>query len=483
MAKNPVPPKTGTAEPVALFRFSIVASLLAAPPPRGTLAGELDKLAASVWTHPVHGEPVQYGRSTIERWYYTAHASDSPTVALQRKPRSDLGESRVMTDALCAAIREQHALYPEFSYRCHHDNLAVVVKEQPALGPLPSYSTLRRWMKAQGLRPKPRQQGLRPGEIEAARRLAIQETRSYEVPHALGLWHADYHHASFRLAGADGEWITPKLLAFIDDYSRYVVHAQWFFEETAAAFVHGLCQALQKCGLPRALMIDNGKALNAAEVIAGLDRLGIVRANTRAYSPQQNGKIENFWSQVEGRLVPMMGDPTRLDEKTLNDLTLAWLHEDYHRRTHGETRVTPLQRLGENAVGRPCPDFDTLIREFRRRISRKQRLSDGTVSVDSVRFEVPSAFRHQERLHLRYAEWDLSEVEIVDPRNGTPLFQLKPLDKAANASGLRRTISEAPAPETGTRPVAPLLREAAQKQANSGLVPPWIPFHGKPRPA
>jgi putative transposase len=54
----------------AHFRFSVVGQLLAAPPRRGELRPQLDKLAARAWRHPITGEPVRFGVSTLERWYY-----------------------------------------------------------------------------------------------------------------------------------------------------------------------------------------------------------------------------------------------------------------------------------------------------------------------------------------------------------------------------------------------------------------------------
>jgi hypothetical protein len=52
----------------AHLRFSIIGPLLAAPPARGELAGELSRLAAKQWQHPVTGKPTQFGFSTLERW-------------------------------------------------------------------------------------------------------------------------------------------------------------------------------------------------------------------------------------------------------------------------------------------------------------------------------------------------------------------------------------------------------------------------------
>ena len=86
-------------------------------------------------------------------------------------------------------------------------------------------------------------------------------------------------------------------------------------------------------------------------------------------------------------------------------------------------------------------------RAFRCRVQRRQRRSDGTISLEGKRFEVPARFRHLESLHVAYARWDLSAVELVDPHTGTPLCPLYPLDKAANASGQRRRLAPVSEPE------------------------------------
>ena len=37
--------------------------------------------------------------------------------------------------------------------------------------------------------------------------------------------------------------------------------------------------------------------------------------------------------------------------------------------------------------------------------------------LEGQRFEIPSRYRNLETVHLRYARWDLSRVDMVDPRN------------------------------------------------------------------
>ncbi len=51
----------------ARFRFSIVGSLLSAPPPRGALKTAIRDFAAKTWSHPVTGRNVRFSAVTIER--------------------------------------------------------------------------------------------------------------------------------------------------------------------------------------------------------------------------------------------------------------------------------------------------------------------------------------------------------------------------------------------------------------------------------
>jgi hypothetical protein len=60
--------KANTPQRWAHLRFSIVGPLLAARPARGELQAQLEKLAAKNWLHPVTGQPVRFGLTTIQHW-------------------------------------------------------------------------------------------------------------------------------------------------------------------------------------------------------------------------------------------------------------------------------------------------------------------------------------------------------------------------------------------------------------------------------
>jgi transposase InsO family protein len=68
--------------------------------------------------------------------------------------------------------------------------------------------------------------------------------------------------------------------------------------ERSQILAHALCQGFMKRGLPASGYHDNGKAMISTELKEGLTRLGLVDANTMAYSAYMNGKIEVLWEAL-----------------------------------------------------------------------------------------------------------------------------------------------------------------------------------------
>jgi putative transposase len=462
----------------ARWRFAIIGPLLAAPPPRGALRRRLEALTKRDWRHPVDGTVIRVSFATVERWYHAARKATDPVGVLRRSVRKDAARFRTLSAALIQALQAQYRSHPGWTVQLHYDNLEVLAEEQPALHPLPSYGTVRRFMKARAFHRKKCPKRDTPGGHQAEQRLSMLEVRSYEAEYVQGLWHADFHHGSRKIVTPAGQWVTPLLLCFIDDHARLACHLQWYLNETAEVLVHGLCQALQKRGLPRALMTDNGAAMKAEEFTSGLHELGILHETTLPYSPYQNAKQETFWATVEGRLMAMLEGISELTLDRLNAITQAWVEQEYHQNPHREIGTTPIQRfINATSVGRDCPDSQTLRRAFRYTTTRKQRRSDATISLEGKRFEIPARYRYLERPMVRYARWDLRAVELVDPRTLAPLVPLYPLDKTANADGQRRALKPTqtdPEPAQSDE-LPPLLRKCLADYAATGRPPAYLP--------
>jgi putative transposase len=465
----------------ARLRFSIIGALLAAPPAKGALRAALQQLAAREWRHPSTGAPVRFSVSTLERWLYRArNERHDPVGVLRRKRRGDAGAQVSMTLALRQALLEQYSVHKSWSAQLHRDNLLALAETRPELRPVPSYTTVRRFLAASGLtRRRATTTRQTEGALAAAARLEAREVRGFEAEYVNGLWHWDCHHGSRKVLTPRGEWRTPILFGVLDDHSRLACHLQWYLAESAANIAHGLSQAMQKRGLPRAAISDNGSAMTAAEISEGLARLGILHQTTLPYSPYQNGKQEVLWGSVEGRLMAMLEGIDDLTLGRLNEATQAWVEQDYNRKRHSEIDDTPLARfLAGPTVTRPCPDAAALRLAFTRTERRTLRKSDVTTVIEGRRFEVPSRYRHLSLLEVRFAAWDLTQVHLVDPHTGTVLCRLFPQDKAANASGLRRgvqPITAEPVTPPPRRGIGPLLERMIDRQIATGLPPAYLP--------
>ena len=98
---------------------------------------------------------------------------------------------------------------------------------------------------------------------------------------------------------------------------------------------------------------------------------------------------------------------------------------------------------------------------------------------------------------VRYARWDLGRVDVVDPRDGTSLARIYPLDRVANADGRRSAIdpsagddggledgtSPASCPDDGgpDKPLPPLLKRILDAYSASGVPPAYLPQKLNPK--
>lgn len=463
----------------ACFRLEVIGSLLASPPERGERRARLEELSTRTWRHPQSGEPFRVAFSTLERWYYEALTTSDPIAALRRKRRKDRGQRKSVSAALAVAAKEQYEAHPSWSLVLHRENLQALARREPELGAVPSRATLQRYFHANGFRRLPRRHGPRsPAAIRAERCRTEREIRRFEVEYVGALWHVDFHHGSFPVLTKEGAWVTPKLLGILDDHSRCACHTQWSLQEGVEMLCHGLSQAFLKRGLPRMILTDGGAAMRAEEFRAGLERLGIALELTYPGSPYQNGKQEVFWAPVEGRLLAMVEGVERPTLRDLNLWTQAWVEQDYHQQVHSEIKQTPLDRFRSGkSVLRESPSAEDLRRIFRRRVTRIQRRSDGTISLQGQRFEIPSRYRSISKLTVSYASWDLASVDLVDPETEESLTPIYPVNLVRNAEGHRAALEPASAEPMPAKPVglAPRMQEILAAYVASGLPPAYIP--------
>jgi hypothetical protein len=182
----PTPIEVPHRERWARVRFAIIGPLLAAPPSDGELQAALAALAAKTWRHPLTGLDVQFGVSTIERWYDTARAAPDPVAVLRNRVRANRGAFPSLRPAAREALQAQYRDHPGWTAQLHRDNLAVTLAGTAT--PVPSYPSVRRYLKAHGMVRRAAPKRDTAGALAARDRLEQREVRSFEVEHVGALW-------------------------------------------------------------------------------------------------------------------------------------------------------------------------------------------------------------------------------------------------------------------------------------------------------
>lgn len=113
------------------------------------------------------------------------------------------------------------------------------------------------------------------------------------------LWHSDLHFVD--LKQADNTVKRFYLIAFIDDRARYAIHQEMFDHKTAANCCNALVNALRKVTKPYMLTLDNGTEFKST-FDSKCKELGILVHLTHPYTPQENGKVERFWSTLSSAI-------------------------------------------------------------------------------------------------------------------------------------------------------------------------------------
>ena len=155
---------------------------------------------------------------------------------------------------------------------------------------------------------------------------------SYEANNINDQWHIDWS-------------IDPiskkKLLAIIDDKSRFIVYVGLFDEATAENSAVGLQKAINTHGTPKELISDNGlhfkkshkNKVPCTPLKIVEEKYGVKHIFIRPYYPQSNGKIERWFGSYKGEF-PLMKHP---DVKDLYTWTHYYNFERIHQSLNYET--------------------------------------------------------------------------------------------------------------------------------------------------
>jgi len=170
----------------------------------------------------------------------------------------------------------------------------------------------------------------------------------YERTHPNELWHIDLK-GPFYLQGARGALRSCHFIALVDDHSRFLLGIRAVPTKEAVTVLDTLAEAIELCGVPLALMSDNGTPFVTivrtmlSRFQRTLAELEIRHIRTQVDTPWTNGKVEAFWATLQAEV---------LDRQYLADLAAAEAavaafagYYNYHRLHGALGWHTPAERF------------------------------------------------------------------------------------------------------------------------------------------
>lgn len=410
---------------VALQRFEIIAPLL---DPDLELAERALRREAILASQKAKGEPIS--ARTLRR--YLQNYRELGFDGLYPRVRSDQGKPRVLQEEL---LKAAVILKQELPRRSVRQIIEILEGEEKVSVGVLRPSTVARHFKTMGLM-----------ELEKHAQ-AKAGYRRFQKERPNQMWQSDLKDGVYLPDPKNPDrFLKTHLLAFIDDHSRLVTHAEFYFSEKLPILEDCFRKAVLKRGLPDQVYVDNGKIFVSRWFRLACARLNVKHSTTAPYSPEAKGKIERFMQTVdqfieEARLVRF---------KTLRELNTAfriWLEEGYNHHSHGALTTkdgvlqTPAQVFNTNATKLRFVSIEELRDAFMWEDDRVVR-KDGCLSLHNIDFDAGPQFVGK-KVEIRYDRISPEFVEIWD--NGRKAKIIYP-------KGARLQVTDTPSASEATDP-------------------------------
>ena len=382
---------------IALFRYTLILPLLRGEHAPGSKEQLRQQIAARQYDLPGSTRR-RVSPATLRRWerLYRQVGFDG----LKPKPRSDRGQARVLS---AETLARAETLKREQPHRSARSIITMLTMDHtnPIVEDHLAPRTLRRHLAQRGATTAQLLSGQRPKPF-----------RRFERNHFGDLWQGDAMHGSWLPDPAKPDQQRQVFLfAFLDDHTRLIPHARFYWNEQLPRLEDCFKRALMRCGIPRAIYVDQGAVYKSHQLNTVCASLGIQRILASPYAPEGKGKVERFFGFVQSDFLPEVSQANIRTLIELNESLLAWLEVVYHRKIHTETGQSPLERYRQDpqAATRP-PDPTTLRQAFLHRATRKVTKT-ATFSFHGNRYQTPGYLRGQ-TIELRFDPFDLSRLEI-----------------------------------------------------------------------
>ena len=189
------------------------------------------------------------------------------------------------------------------------------------------------------------------------------------------------------------------MIAFIDDASRVITHAEFFYRDNTENMIEAFRSALFKRGKPDRLYFDNGSNYSSKEILQACLRLDIHLSHAPVRDGAAKGKIERFFRGFRDRFLVQHLEFKSLD--TLNELTLEWIENDYNSQPHSGIQMIPIDRFNLDFSRITFITDDEYSEEIFFIEETRKVSKTNVLSINSQKYECPVDLR-EKAVQVRY---------------------------------------------------------------------------------
>lgn len=385
---------------IALLRYEVIAPLLNRPMPRGAQNLIIEELASQMHLDG-QNRLIHLGKRTMER--YLSQYLKFGLEGLKPKVRKEQGSLKAFPDEALEEAVKLRLAQPELSA----DSLIDILRSRNIPGAEQMcVSTLNRHFRRLGK------------DRPALKRIVKKRYRLLSVEGAHVLWICDVWDGPYLYDEVKGKNRRLRLVAILDSFTRTIVHAEFYFNETRPCLEDTLLKAILKFGLPERFYADNARVFRSDHLKRIAAELGFLVQHSRPGEPQGRGRIERWFRTVAEKFEPLL--KTQIHSKKITTLAevnrflTAWIETRYHTRRHSTLKMSPKNCLEQaksaGLLKSRKIDFETVHEAFLWR-ERRQVSSLSAVKIYGNLYVVDESLMGK-TVELRFNPYDLKQILV-----------------------------------------------------------------------
>lgn len=398
---------------LAYFRFALIAPVIQGNFTDPSKTAYYRRVTENELTLP-DGRTTRYNPKTLEKWeeYYKKFGMDG----LMPKQRRDAGKTRVLNEHAVTEIYRLREKFPRINATLIYNKLIEdgFINQADV-----SLTSVQRFIKKNDLR--------------AATNPNQKDRKAFEEAFPGGMYQADTSYTTY--IKENGKQRRTYLIHLIDDHSRLILGARFFYNDNAYNFQIVLKEAIARYGLCNKLYLDNGSTYINAQLSLICGSLGIIKIHTPVRDGASKAKVERSFRTIKDTWLYGFDAASVSSLEELNRLL-----QDYVRKRNTSFNrtigTTPMERYQQGIGHVRIPKSQDWLDEcFMNRITRKVNL-DATVSIGAVYYDVPMEFIRS-KVEIRFLPDRMQDAYIFFEGKHYPI---RPTNRVENGRTKRNNI-------------------------------------------